>query len=367
MKNKIVLIIFLPKFLISGAGNSVFRLIQGLNKKKYILYVLCFGKCEYSKKLTKNVKLFELKYKRLINAFFRIHEIVKKIEKNHKKEKLIFLSNHHYVNIFALTIKLHFKKIKVIGVERTAIHELNIFYSIKDFLKKRMLLFCVKYFYKYLDKIISNSKNVKNEINKFSKKNSMVIYPPSLENFYPKKKNKNNLRKKINILMVGRLDNEKGIKTALEAISYLNYKIILTIIGRGSFFQKKELLSYNFNSNRLVLLGHKNNLKKYYQNADLFLNTSYFEGFSNALIEALNYEVPVIAADCPGGNSEILKQGKFGQLFETNNPNDLSIKIENFLKNKNLFKKKTLLGKRSLKRFTVSKNIHEYSKLFENI
>ena len=99
----------------------------------------------------------------------------------------------------------------------------------------------------------------------------------------------------------------------------------------------------------------------------MFINTSHFEGFSNAITEALNYEIPVIAADCPGGNSEILNQGKFGQLFETNNPVDLSIKIEKFFNNKSLFKRKSLLGKKSLKRFTVSKNINEYSKLFENI
>lgn len=367
MKKKIILIVFLPKFVVSGAGNSVFKLIQGLPKNKFTIYIICFGKCEYKNKFSKKIKTYELKYQRLISAFYTIHRIIKKINIKHKNEKNIFFSNHHYANIFALSIKLIFKKIKVIGVERTAIHELDVFFTFKEYLKKKILLICVKNLYKYLDKIVSNSKYVENEINKFSNKNSMTIYPPSLEKLYRIKSFIKKDKKEISILMVGRLDDEKGIKTALKAISLLNYKIILTIAGRGSSFQKKELLNYKSNNNKLILLGHKNNLKRYYEGADLFINTSHFEGFSNAITEALNYEIPVIAADCPGGNSEILNQGKFGQLFETNNPVDLSIKIEKFFNNKSLFKRKSLLGKKSLKRFTVSKNINEYSKLFENI
>ena len=91
------------------------------------------------------------------------------------------MSNHHYANIFSLIIKLKFKKIKIIGVERTAIHELKMFYSFNDFVKKKILLFLVKNFYKYFDKIVSNSKYVQKEINQFSKKNSITIYPPSVK------------------------------------------------------------------------------------------------------------------------------------------------------------------------------------------
>jgi len=149
MKKKIVLIIFLPKFVISGSGNSVFQMINGLNKKKFKIYVICLNKCEYSKKLKGKIRLFELNYKRLIFGSFKIFEIVKSIYQKHLNEKIIFFSNHHYANIFALSIKLKFKKFKVIGVERTAIHELKIFYSFNDFIKKKILLFLVKNFYKY--------------------------------------------------------------------------------------------------------------------------------------------------------------------------------------------------------------------------
>ena len=364
MKKKIVLIIFLPKFVISGAGNSVFQMINGLDKKKFIIYVICFDKCEYAQNLRRKVKLFELNYRRLIFASFKIIKIVKNIYHKHLNKKIIFMSNHHYANIFSLIIKLKFKKIKIIGVERTAIHELKIFYSFNDFVKKKILLFLVKNFYKYFDKIVSNSKYVQKEINQFSKKNSITIYPPSVKKNYTLQVYKKHKNKNLNILMVGRLDKEKGIDTAIKALELLNFKYDIKIVGRGT--ENKKLQSL-VKKNKVQFLGHKNNLKKYYAEADLFLNTSHFEGFSNAIIEALNYKVPVIAANCPGGNNEILGSGKFGQLFRTNDYLNLYNKIEKFNKNRKLFNEKALLAKKSINRYTFAKNITQYTQLFEKI
>lgn len=48
--------------------------------------------------------------------------------------------------------------------------------------------------------------------------------------------------------------------------------------------------------------------------ADLFVFPSRNEGMPNALIEACALGVPVVAADCPFGPSEILDRGRFGLL-----------------------------------------------------
>jgi len=164
--------------------------------------------------------------------------------------------------------------------------------------------------------------------------------------------------------MVGRLDKEKGIDTAIKALELLNFKYDIKIVGRGTENKKLQNL---VKKNKVQFLGHKNNLKKYYAEADLFLNTSHFEGFSNAIIEALNYKVPVIAANCPGGNNEILGSGKFGQLFRTNDYLNLYNKIEKFNKNRKLFNEKALLAKKSINRYTFTKNITQYTQLFEKI
>jgi glycosyltransferase involved in cell wall biosynthesis len=54
--------------------------------------------------------------------------------------------------------------------------------------------------------------------------------------------------------------------------------------------------------------------------ASLFVLPSRFEGYPNALLEALNFGLPVIATACPGGTAEILANGVHGMLLP---PNDV--------------------------------------------
>ncbi len=51
---KINLIFFLARFGKGGAGNSIYRLCKGLDKKKFDITVLCLNKCAYEKKLRNN-------------------------------------------------------------------------------------------------------------------------------------------------------------------------------------------------------------------------------------------------------------------------------------------------------------------------
>ena len=67
------------------------------------------------------------------------------------------------------------------------------------------------------------------------------------------------------------------------------------------------------------------------------------------------------------GNSEILQNGKYGLLFESNNHNDLKLKILKFLNNKELFKKKAKFAKEYIKIFSKKGSIKKYSNLFQEI
>ena len=65
---------------------------------------------------------------------------------------------------------------------------------------------------------------------------------------------------------------------------------------------------------KVSLPGLTRNVEPAYAEASLFVLPSRFEGYPNALLEALAAGLPVIATSAPGGASEILDDGKYGLL-----------------------------------------------------
>ena len=132
------------------------------------------------KKNFKKIDIYELKSTRVIYNIPKILNIVKRIKRRSKKQKIIFVSSHHYANVVCFFVKRKIREIKTIGIERTAIKELRTFFSYTDLLKKNILMLFIKFIYPFLDKIIFNCKYVQNEINKFSPKHfnylSSIVY-----------------------------------------------------------------------------------------------------------------------------------------------------------------------------------------------
>ena len=363
-KNKKNLIIIIPKFKFSGAGNSVFKLINFLDTRKYNINVICLNKCDYKKKFNKKVNIYEINNNRLLYAFIKIFKIIKHISQNYKKN--IILSNHHYANIYSLFIKLIVKNISVIGVERTCIYELSHSYSAKDFFKKLILKILVKKLYKFSDKIVSNTKFTKNEIAEFSKKNTKHVYPPTLNkilNFNRKK-----LTKYFNIIWVGRLDREKGIDEFIKLIDRIDFKANIFILGDGKLKKYyKKLIKQNKNQNiKVYFKGYCHNANLYYQKSHLLINTSHYEGSNNSIVEALNHNLLVMATNSPGGNKEIINNTN-GILFNLIDENKALINL-NYIRNnyKNL-QLQLKHKKKFLKNFTEIKSNNGYLKILTSI
>lgn len=121
-----------------------------------------------------------------------------------------------------------------------------------------------------------------------------------------------------NIVSVGRLCLFKGFDTLIQAFYQLlsvHPHLILTIYGEGNERLNLEKLIHSLGlQDKVCLPGVTQNIQDALINADLFIFPSRYEGFPNALCEAMAVGLPVIASDC-SGNIDIVRDGIDGRLF----------------------------------------------------
>ncbi|MGU3192220.1 glycosyltransferase [Vibrio cholerae] len=132
-------------------------------------------------------------------------------------------------------------------------------------------------------------------------------------------------------VVIGRLERQKNTITILNA--FLKYsrhypQTKLHILGDGIERQELErFVSEKQLSDRVIFHGFVENPYPYILKSRAFLMSSLYEGFSNAILEAIALNKPVVVSDCPGGNREIVDEGRNGLFFKVGDSNDLFEKL----------------------------------------
>jgi len=121
------------------------------------------------------------------------------------------------------------------------------------------------------------------------------------------------------ILAVGKLTKGKGVEDLVAA--FVKSKIVSRskMVLIGSFEQEKdpvnqETMQVIREHPRLVQLDWTDHVVHYLALADVLVQASHEEGFSNVLLEAAAMQVPIICSNCIG-NTSFIKQQKTGLVF----------------------------------------------------
>lgn len=148
---------------------------------------------------------------------------------------------------------------------------------------------------------------------------------------------------KIQILEVGKYQERKNHRLMLAAFLELNEKYPdthLTIAGQVSDRFHEEYLSglikyvkENKLEDKVTLLKNQNKsqMLELYRHADLFVLPSTGEPGAVAHLEAMACSVPAICGD-DNGTTCYIEPGKTGYVFEDNNQQDLTAKMEKAVK-----------------------------------
>lgn len=143
--------------------------------------------------------------------------------------------------------------------------------------------------------------------------------------------------RKIKVLYVGGLTQQKGLSYMFEALEGLYDKIEVTIVGRGNLDGCAALRTALKNVNYIPSLPHDEVLKLMTKQ-DLFIFPSLFDGFGMVVTEAMSQGTPVIATDRSCG-PDIITHGKNGWVVEAGTATPIRQLLEEFIANPTILMK----------------------------
>ena len=230
-----------------------------------------------------------------------------------------------------------------------------------------------KFTYPMAKAVVMQTEQGRDWLNRYSpKSNARVIANPLV---YPLPKTDPILnpervvdKTKYIILAVGRLEWQKGFDLLLKAFSKIVNQFTgwdLVILGEGSQRKNLERQGKRLDiSESLHLPGKVGNLEDWYKRGDLYVLSSRFEGFPNALLEAMGHALPPISFDCKTGPKDIIRHNKDGILVSLDKGSEGLARALNALINKPDIRNRMSTASIDVReRFAISKIAQQWNNL----
>ena len=360
MTNKKV-IILLPKIGNSGPSKGALAILKGISKK-YSVSVFSLEKKKLNEESDyENINVIFLK------SFFNI-KILKYIGflreiKNLKKkyDKIVIISFTLIPDIFTSLLPNDIRKIS--SIRMNIFHDYKYLFGFAYYFIIKLHLFILRRF----NVIVTMHDKMKNQFPVNLKRKTINISNfIDEESLLKYKKNKISSKDTIKIVYCGSLikrKNPEAIIYAMKKIKLMNRKVSLDLIGSGPLLSYLKFLVNKYDLNQEVFFhGHLKNPYEIMSNNDLFVLPSKTEGVSRAMLEALYLGLYCIVRNIDG-NSNVIKNGKNGYLFEENKQLPSEILKAERLKNKSKTQRYELLPMHS----KYDRNIQKYSNLINEV
>ncbi len=221
--------------------------------------------------------------------------------------------------------------------------------------------------------IITNAANMidnykqKSMLPDFLFRHKRVFYLPNGINIkFWKPCFKKEIENKYDLIFVGNLFDvshiiNKGIKTFYDALTHLKKEkgidLKVAVLGKYDLPLLKQMISDDIDQYFTFkgFIKNRENLKRQFQEAKVFIMTSYSEGMPNSLMEAMALEMPCIASDV-GAIRNLIDHEYNGLLFKTGDNVELSKLIMKILSDQKFQQK---LGKNAREKIVDKFNLEE--------
>jgi GalNAc-alpha-(1->4)-GalNAc-alpha-(1->3)-diNAcBac-PP-undecaprenol alpha-1,4-N-acetyl-D-galactosaminyltransferase len=215
--------------------------------------------------------------------------------------------------------------------------------------------------YRYTDVLVVQTETIRIFFEGKINETKLSILPNPITNELTNSRNLGNYSKRENIILsVGRLIPSKAHDILIRAFAQTNHKgWELWIAGDGPEYDNlKKLINELRVGDQVKLLGLVKNTPSLYNKSKIFAFSSTYEGFPNALIEAMHFGLACVSSDCPTGPAELIKDGENGFLVPMNDIKTMGEKLTNLMENPSKleeFGKKSILAVQQYDEESVAK------------
>ncbi|MDL2250607.1 glycosyltransferase [Lachnospiraceae bacterium OttesenSCG-928-J05] len=196
--------------------------------------------------------------------------------------------------------------------------------------------------YKNINKIIAVSNSVKVAFERKFQSNAEVLYnvldDKQILEIASKRLRKLKRDSRVAIVSVGSLYYTKGYMRLVKVVHRLlqqGFEVQLHIIGEG--IDRQEIENYikrNDLEKDIFMYGFIQEPYDLMSQADIYVCSSYAEGFSTTITEALLLGVPVVTTEC-AGMQELLGDSEYG-IITDNSDDGLYLGLKRMIKNTSL-------------------------------
>ena len=371
MKQHNILFTSLSGQMLGGGQRSLLLLLERLDRKKFIPFLVCPSGGDFigkAKKLDVETTLIKMQRIKSVNVFSTAATVFK-FKKLIKKKNIDLIHTDSPRQAFYAGRAARVTGTPLIWHVRVSTPEKRSF---------------EKYLFNHAHKVIAVSKAASQRFDGFALAQEKVVVIHNgvdLTEFVQKQPDRR-VKEEFNVeeegILVGTLGQlipGKGQEVLLKAASLVLKqipKVKFMIVGEGNsaYREKLEELSKNLGlSVTIVFTGFREDIPRIMNMLDIVVlpSTTHLEGLSRVIIEAMASSKPVIATNS-GGNPEAVEDGATGLLVPPEDPNKLAESILTLIKDKT---KRNQMGeagrKRAEKLFNIEKNVFRIEKVYEEL
>jgi len=172
------------------------------------------------------------------------------------------------------------------------------------------------------------------------------------------------------IVSMGRMDKYKGFDLLIQAFSKVNNNNNweLVLIGEGKERSNLRKLTEQLGISSIVHMpGRIKYPDSILRHAKIYVLSSLYEGFPNALLEAMRAGIAVISFDCPSGPAEIIRHGVDGMLVPAQDSEALVQSMARLMQDENLRQSLAYHAPEVTERFSLEKIMRQWEDVIETV